>query len=141
YVRTSTCTYQVDEDTLADRQTWLAAHDEAHPVTVAIDDGRLVGWGALSWFRQRFGYRFTVEDTVYVRPDMHRRGIGRALVVAPAARARALGHKTVIAGISAEQEGSIRLHERLGFRPAGVLQAAGFKFETWLDLAFLQLVL
>src|SRR5262249_37249825 len=133
YVRTSTCTYQTDPWTADEVDAWYAEHDAAHPVTVAIDGDELVGWGALSWFRHRWGYRFTAGDTVYVRPARHRRGIGRALLADLVERARNLGHRTIIAGISAEQDGSIRLHEALGFTPAGALRQVGTKFDAWLD--------
>src|SRR5689334_10675320 len=76
YVVRSTCTYQYEPDTPAERVAWFRQHDAAHPITVALLDRVVVGWGALSWFRTRTGYRFTVEDTVYVRHDLARRGIG-----------------------------------------------------------------
>ena len=139
YVRTSTCIYQEEPFTLEEIEEWHAGHDPAHPVTVAVEGSEVVGWGALSWFRQRWGYRFTVEDSVYVRPELHRRGIGRALLTDLILRARSLGHKTIIAGVSADQEVSILAHRRLGFEPIAVLKDVGFKFDRWLDLAFLQL--
>src|SRR3954469_21127944 len=80
YVLHSTCTYQYEPSTAGEREAWFREHDAAHPVTVAIDAGEVVGWGSLSWFRERIGYRFTVEDTVYVRHDRHRRGIGGRLL-------------------------------------------------------------
>lgn len=55
------------------------------------------------------------------------------------ARARGLGKHVMVAGIEAGNTGSIRLHERLGFEPAGVMREVGVKFGRWLDLAFLQL--
>ncbi len=64
YVVHSTCTYQYEPSTLAERRAWFAEHDAAHPVTVATRSGEIVGWGSLSWFRTRIGYRFTVENTV-----------------------------------------------------------------------------
>ena len=142
YVRTSTCTYQIEVEPLAERQAWFAEHDPArHPVTVAEHEGEIVGWAALSPFRSREGYRRTVEDSVYVRHDRQGRGIGRALLADLVRRARALGHHTVIAGIDAEQRGSVVLHERQGFVHAGRCREVGFKFDRWLDLVFLELLL
>jgi L-amino acid N-acyltransferase len=103
YVDTSTCTYQFDRETEADRQQWFAAHDDLHPVTVAELNGMIVGWGALSPFRERFGYRFTVEASIYVRHDCQRRGVGRNILCDLIDRARKLGYHTMIGGASADQ--------------------------------------
>lgn len=140
FVGTSTCTYQRDPTSAKERVEWFASHDELHPVTVAEEGGEIVGWACLSEFRTRWGYRFTVEDSVYVRHDRHRRGIGRALLADLVERAWALGHHTVIAGISADQEGSVVLHQRAGFVLAGHLREVGHKFDRWLDVVFLQLL-
>jgi L-amino acid N-acyltransferase len=141
YVARSTCTYQYEPGPLAERVAWFRAHGEKHPVTVAETGGQIVGWGSLSWFREREGYKFTVEDTVYIRPDRHRQGIGRAILADLIDRARQLGHRTIIAGVSAEQAPSIALHEAFGFREVARLREVGFKFDQWLDVVFLQLVL
>ena len=92
YVMTSTCTYQEEPTTPAERVTWFEAHGPPHPITVAVVHGELVGWGSLGAFRSRSGYRHTVENSVYVRHDRHRQGIGRALLVDQITRARTLGH-------------------------------------------------
>src|SRR5688572_6846266 len=97
YVLCSTCTYQREPETAEDRAAWFAAHDAAHPITVAVTGGEVVGWGSLSPFRGRWGYRYTVENSVYVRHDRQGRGIGRALLVDLIERARAAGHHTIIA--------------------------------------------
>ena len=141
YVRTDTCTYQTEPDTLVEREAWLAQHGGAHPVLVAEQDGQVLAWGALSRFHPRFGYRFSVEDSVYVRHDCLRRGLGRALLGELLRLAREAGHHTVIALISAEKAGSVALHEQFGFTRAADLREVGYKFDTWLDVAFLQLML
>ena len=141
YVAISTCTWDVEPRRDDDAARWLAGKDDAHPAVVAVDGDELVGWGALSPFRPRHGYRFTVEDTVYVRADHHGRGIGRALLDDLLARARTAGHHAVIAVISADQAPSVRLHEAAGFAHAALLRQVGHKFDRWLDLAMLQRVL
>src|SRR4051812_30807633 len=80
YVACSTCTYQTEPSTLVEREVWFLAHDESHPVTVMQVDNEILGWGSLSKFHQRSAYRHTVENSVYVRHDCQRRGIGRALL-------------------------------------------------------------
>jgi L-amino acid N-acyltransferase len=141
YVLTDTCTYQTEPDTLAERQAWFARHGGAHPVLIAEQRGEVVAWGALSAFHPRAGYRFSVEDSIYVRSDCMRQGLGRALLSELLRLARARGHRTVIALISADKVGSIALHEQFGFASAVTLREVGYKFDTWLDVAFLQLML
>jgi L-amino acid N-acyltransferase len=141
YVENSTCTYQTEPDTLEERAEWFAAHGAKHPVIVAEWDGEVVGWGSLSPFRGRCAYRFTVENSIYIRGDMHRRGIGRALLTELMERAAALGHHTIIAAISAEQAPSVALHERAGFVKVAHLREVGFKAEQWLDVVYMQLML
>jgi L-amino acid N-acyltransferase YncA len=141
YVLTDTCTYQIEPDTLAERQAWFAHHGGVHPVLVAEQGGEIVAWGALSAFHPRAGYRFSVEDSIYVRSDCTRRGLGRALLSELLRLAREHGHHTVIALISADKAGSVALHEQFEFKPAALLSEVGYKFDTWLDVAFLQLML
>jgi L-amino acid N-acyltransferase YncA len=141
YVLTDTCTYQTEPDTLAERQAWFARHGSVHPVLVVEQDGVIVAWGALSAFHPRAGYRFSVEDSIYVRSDRLRRGFGRVLLGELIRLAREQGHRTVIALISADKAGSIALHEQFGFTRSADLREVGYKFDTWLDVAFLQLML
>ena len=138
YVRTSTCTYQLEPTTDAERRAAFDGRGASHPLTVAELDGFVVGWGSLSPFRSRGGYASTVENAVYVRHDLQRRGIGSALLADLMERATAIGHHTIVAVIDAEQVGSIELHRRAGFAHVGTLREAGRKFDRWLDAVFLQ---
>ena len=138
YVLHSTCTYQTEVEPLSAREAWFAARGPEHPVTVAEVDGTVVAWGALSRFHPRSAYRRTVENAVYVRHDSHRQGVGRAVLADLIERAAALGHHTIVALVDGEQAGSLALHERLGFERAGRIREAGFKFDRWLDVVYLQ---
>jgi phosphinothricin acetyltransferase len=142
YVHRSTCTYQLEPEPLEGRQVWFAAHQsEKYPVTVAEFDGRVIGWGSLSKFRDRAAYDGTVEASVYIHHDHHRRGLGRALLVDLIDRARAIGYHTLIGGTSADQTASLRLQESLGFSRVAHFKEVGYKFGQWLDVIFLQLML
>lgn len=141
YVLHSTCTYQVTPEPIEDRVAWFRRHYRKHPVTVAEVAGEVVGWGSLNVFHGREAYARTVEDSLYVRHDFLRQGIGRALLADLIARARALGHRTIIAGISSEQTASVRLHEAFGFELRGHLREVGFKRGQWLDVLTMQLLL
>ena len=141
YVLTSTCTYQYEPETEEGRKQWFAEKGEMHPVIVAVEVGEIIGWGALSPFRNREGYRFTVEASVYVQHDRHRKGIGRAIMQDLIERARKLGYRVMIGGASAEQTASIALQESLGFEHVARFREIGYKFDQWLDVVFFQLIL
>ena len=141
FVLHSTCTYQTEPSTEAERAAWFGAHGENHPVTVAVRGGEIVGWASLSKFHPRAAYSQTVENSVYVRHDAHGQGVGRALLADSIARARAIGHHTIIAGISADQTPSVELHRKLGFIEVARLREVGYKFDRWLDVVYMQLIL
>jgi L-amino acid N-acyltransferase YncA len=140
YVRHSTCTYQEAPEPIDGRQTWFDRHGAEHPVTVAEANGALVGWGSLSPYHPRSAYRFTVENSVYVHHEHQRQGIGDAILGDLIARARAIGHHTIIAGIDASQGASVAIHAKHGFVMAGRLRTVGYKFEQWLDVVYMQLI-
>ena len=126
----------------ADRERWLAAHvADGHPVIVAEVDGAVAGYAAYSQWREKIGYRYTVENSVYVATGYQRRGIARALMVELIALARAAGIHVMIGAIEAGNTASIALHEQLGFEPPVIIREVGTKFDTWLDLALLRLEL
>ena len=141
YVLHSTCTYQEEPSTVQERAAWFAAHGPKFPVTVAERDGEVVGWGSLSRFHPRSAYRLTVENSVYVRHDIHRQGIGATLLGDLVERARSAGHHSVLALIDSEQRGSITLHEKFGFVEVARLREVGFKFARWGDVVYLQRML
>jgi L-amino acid N-acyltransferase len=141
YVARSTCTFQVEPDTEAERLAWFRDRSPAHPVTVAESSGEVVGWAALSAWKPRCAYARSVEASVYVRHDQHRRGIGRVLLLDLIERARAAGHHTIIGGACTEQAASLALQEALGFERVACLREVGHKFGRWLDVAYMQLLL
>ena len=138
FVLNSTCTYQEVPSTSDERAAWFAAHGPNHAVIVAERDGEVVGWGSLSKFHPRSAYGKTVENSVYVRHDLHRQGIGGVLLAELLERAKSSGHHTVLALIDTAQRGSIALHEKLGFTEVARLREVGFKFGQWLDVVYLQ---
>ena len=138
YVACSTCTYQEKPTSAAQRKTWLAHHGKKYPVIVAERKGEVVGWASLSPFHRREAYRFTVENSVYIHPDHVGQGLGTALLAALLRHGRALGYRSVVAIISADQVASVALHARAGFRKAGQLRQVGFKFDRWLDVMYMQ---
>lgn len=140
-VATSTCTFALKPETLAEREAWFAGRTAAYPVIVAEAGGEVVAWASLSAWNKRCGYATTVEWLVYVREDWHRRGIASAMLTELIRLAKGAGHHTIIGGVSADQTASLELHRRHGFVPAAHLREVGFKFGRWLDVIYLQLML
>ena len=128
--------------TVEERREWLATQQAAGcPVLVATVDDAAVGWATYGDFRdaQRWpGYRFTVEHTIHVAESYWGRGVGRALIHALADHARLAGKRVVVAGIDGANTGSIRFHERLGFREVARMPGIGDKFGQRLDLVLMQ---
>jgi phosphinothricin acetyltransferase len=116
-----------------------AVLDQGYPYFVAELDGRVVGYSYASSYRPRPGYRFTVENSVYVDMSLQRRGIGRLLLSTLIAACEAQGFRQMIAVIGDSQNtGSIALHRALGFVHIGTMPNIGFKFGRWLDSVLMQ---
>jgi phosphinothricin acetyltransferase len=119
--------------------SWLTEHE---CVLVAEQDREVVAVAAYGWFRdvvKRPGYRFTVENTVHVRQDHWRTGVGRSLMRALIEEAKGSGKHAMIAAVDGANEYSIRFHEQLGFSQVARLPQVGEKFGLWQDLVLLQL--
>lgn len=141
-VRETTAIFDTGESDLAGCEAWLADRQGGgFPVLVAEIDGAIAGFASFGEFRAWDGYRFTVEHSIYVAPDRHRAGIGRALLAGLIERARAAGKHAMVAGVEAGNAGSIALHRALGFQEVGRMPQVAEKFGRWLDLVFLQLLL
>ncbi len=106
---------------------------------VAEDESGILGYAAFARFRDRSGYRYCAEDSIYVRDDVRGQGVGKALVTRVLTEAAACGFRQMIAVVGdAENAGSIGVHASLGFRQVGVLRAVGWKFGRWLDAVYMQ---
>ena len=137
-VESSTATFDLVPRTLEEQLAWQQARSGAHVVLVAEEDGRILGFGALSPYKERPAYRMTVEDSVYVDRSVHRRGVGRLLLEELVATARRHGFHSVVARIEASQTASRGLHAAVGFELVGIEREVGRKFNRWLDVAIMQ---
>jgi len=109
------------------------------PYLVAVMDGRVVGYSYATFYRTRPAYRYTVEDSVYVEDGLNGRGIGTVLLAELIARCERGPWRQMLAVIGdSGNAGSIALHRRMGFTPAGSLTAVGFKLGRWVDSVFMQ---
>ena len=109
------------------------------PFLVAEVAEQIAGYAYASPYRPRAGYRFTLEDSVYVAPDAVSAGVGSALLAELITRCTDLGYRQMIAIIGdTANHASIRLHAKHGFVDAGTIEAVGFKFGRWVDLVWMQ---
>lgn len=123
-----------------DREAWLANRQALGlPVFVAEVDGQVIGYGSYGPWQSRFGYRYTVEDTVYLASEQRGKGFGRALLSALIEHARAAGLHVMVADIDSGNAASIALHEKLGFQQVGVIREVATKNDQWLDLTIMRL--
>ena len=117
----------------------LAIIERGLPYLVAEDAGQVLGFAYAGPFRPRAAYRYTVEDSVYVAPGATGRGVGRAVLSAVIEACEVFGIRQVVAVIGdSDNAGSIGLHTALGFEPAGVGKALGWKHGRWVDIVWMQ---
>lgn len=140
-VEHETATFDLVPRSHEDQLTWQRARQGAFCVFVAERDGDVVGFGALSPYKERAAYRTSVEDSVYVRRDMARQGIGRIILAHLLETAADGGFHAVMARITTLSVGSIGLHQSLGFQMVGIEREIGRKFNKWLDVALMQCLL
>ncbi len=141
-VENETSTMDLVPRTLEVQQEWIAARSGAFCAVVAVDSaGAVLGFGALSEYKDRTGYRTTVENSVYVRRDVARRGIGRQILNHLLAVATVSGFHSVIARIESTSTASRDLHSTCGYKLVGVEQQVARKFGKWLDIAVMQCIL
>src|SRR6187402_620229 len=138
-ILTTVATFDTEVKDAAERERWLEAHGETHPVLVAeAEDGQVAGWASLTRWSDRKAYDLCAETSFYVLASHQGRGIGRALMTALMAESRRLGFRTLIARIAADSVESIHLHRQFGFSDAGTLRQVGRKFDRWLDVVMMQ---
>jgi L-amino acid N-acyltransferase YncA len=140
-VTTSTVTFDLVPRTLPAQRDWITERSGAHVVLVAEDEGRVIGFGSLSPYRDRPAYSTTVEDSVYIERSMRGRGVGTLILTELLAAARLHGFHSVMARIVGGHEASITLHTSLGFELVGIEREVGRKFGKWLDVALMQCLL
>jgi len=139
-VRTGTASFEIgppDETEMARRQKALL--DGGYPYLVAIIAGTVAGYAYAGPYRARSAYKWSVEDSIYIAPEMQRRGIGGLLLTKLIAESEARGFRQMIAVIGdSAQIGSIAVHAKAGFSHVGTLRSVGFKHGKWLDTVLMQ---
>jgi L-amino acid N-acyltransferase YncA len=134
----STATYQYTLRMLAEQEEGLAARSAPpYAFLVACDGaGSVLGFASYGLYRPREGWRFACEHSVYTHKDHRGRGIARALMGPLMQRACDAGLQTMVGVVDASNTASVKLHESLGFELMGIHKRGGYKFDRWLDVAF-----
>ncbi len=144
-IPTTTVAWSETLQTLSQRRAWFRAlRENGFPVIIAEQAGEVIGFAAYGSFRGAGlwpGYRFTVEHLLYVRDGIRQGGVGRALMERLIELARAAGIHVMVGAIDADNEASLRFHQRLDFVEVARMPEIGHKFGAWRDLVFVQRIL
>ena len=140
HVLNGTGTFEIDPPSVADMTVRRAdVLSKGLPYIVAEDAGQVIGYAYCTWFKPRPAYRFSAEDSIYLAPGVHGKGIGRALLAELAAQAERVGIRKLIAVIGdSSNAGSVGVHRSLGFEHVGILKSCGWKFDQWLDVVLME---
>jgi phosphinothricin acetyltransferase len=140
HVLHSTGTFETEAPSEADMRSRRAdVLGKGLPYLVADDAGSVMGFACGNWFKPRPAYRYSVEDSIYLAPDQHGKGLGRALLAELLARCEAVGIRKIMAIIGDSANlASVGLHEALGFEHVGKIDACGWKFGAWRDIVIMQ---
>ena len=139
-VKHGTASFELDEPDEAEMlRRMRALIDGGFPYIAAESEGALLGYAYAGPYRARPAYRFTVEDSIYIDPAAHRRGIGRLLLERLITDSETRGFRLMIAVIGdSAQTASIELHRALGFKMVGTFENVGYKVDRWLDSVLMQ---
>jgi len=142
-VREGTATFELEPPDLAEMtRRYRALTDGGYPYFVALLDRRVAGYAYAGAYRPRPAYRFTVENSIYLDPAIHRRGVGLVLLRHLIAECETRGYRQMIAVIGdSANAGSIGMHRACGFQMIGTHPNVGLKFGRWLDTVMMQLAL
>lgn len=138
----TTAVYDYKPHTLHMRKGWFDTKQaQGFPVFVAEEDGIILGLSSIGPFRAWAAYQYSVENSIYVAATARGRGVAKMLMPPVIEAAKKMGIHTILAGIDAGNEASLQLHRQFGFEEVAHFKQVGWKFDRWLDLKFLQLIL
>lgn len=136
----TTAVYTYEPQTIDERIAWFETKQRNHePIFVFEENGSVLGFATFGSFRPWPAYQYTIEHSIYVDASARGKGIASQLLQHLIVEAKAKGFRTLVAGIDASNEASIKLHQKFNFKHAGTLTNVGYKFDYWLDLAFYEL--
>ena len=141
YVEKTIITFEESPVSESEMESRIAEISSAFPWLVYEEDGRVIAYAYAGKWKGRSAYRYSVESTVYVDKDCGGRGIGTQLYSLLLEKLRELRMHAVIGGIALPNEKSRKLHEKFGFKKVAHFSEVGYKFDTWIDVGYWELVL
>jgi phosphinothricin acetyltransferase len=134
----TTATFDTETKTAEGQRGWFEQHGGRHPILVAEEEGKVIGWASISAWSDRCAYADTAEVSLYIVESHRGRGIGRQLSEAAITAGREAGLHTLIARIASENAASIHIAASQGFETIGVMKEVGRKFDRLLDIVMMQ---
>ena len=141
YVINSTVTFEEKPIPAKEMSDRIEKLQSKFPWLVYEKENEVLGYAYATEWRSRIAYRYSAETTVYLKQDMHSKGIGSLLCKALIEAIRPLSIHTLIAGIALPNDSSTALHEKLGFEKVAHFKEVGFKMNQWVDVGYWQLIL
>ena len=141
YVENSIVTFEEEPVSPSAMLRRIETMTRSFPWLVYTDSNGIIGFANASRWKSRSAYRYSVESTIYLAPDVYGRGIGTDLYAALMDQLRGTEFHSVLGGSALPNPASIALHEKLGFENVGQLKEVGFKFGKWIDVGYWELVL
>lgn len=136
----TTAIYSYKPHSLSDRVIWYQSKlREGYPLLVSEEEGKVVAFASYGSFRPYPAFKYTIEHSIYVDKNYRNMGHASRLLRELIQIANENGYATMVGVIDSSNEGSIHMHEKMGFRFSGKIDKAGYKFGRWLDLVFFQL--
>ncbi len=128
--------------TIETKKEWFNNHSDEYPLLCYMNNnGTILGWASLSKWSEKTGYRFTSEISIYVSKNAHNSGIGTALIQECLNKAKKSKLHCIVSRIDSENKVSLALHKKFGFTEVGVMREFGFKFNRYIDIVLLQLLI
>lgn len=140
-IQNTTATFDTENKTVEQQQSWFEKHDERFTIFVFEEDNIIKGWASISPWSDRRAYQYTGEVAIYIDSNYHKQGIGNRLMKTLIDHAKNNDFKTLVSKISSGSIGSVELHLKFGFIEVGCLKDVGHKNDQWLDVSLYQLML
>lgn len=140
YIENTIITFEESPVSVKEMNSRIVKITEKHPWIVYVQQDKIMGYAYATDWKPRAAYKYTVETTIYLRPEIKRNGIGTVLYTELLDLLRKNKLHAAIGGIALPNEASIALHEKLGFKKIGKFMEVGYKFDRWVDVGYWELI-
>jgi phosphinothricin acetyltransferase len=141
YVKTTVVTFEEIPVSINEMRGRIKTVLENYPWIVWEEEGEILGYAYVNKWKERSSYRYSAEDSIYIKNEAQGRGIGKKLFAALLGEARRTGIHVLVAGITVPNDRSVGLHEKFGFKKVAEFGEIGYKMDRWLNVGYWQLIL